>query len=276
MVQPGMVPMKKPPNGMVWAGLILLIVGVAAGIGFGVYGTTVIINDLQVLSGVRPGGTGSSQVTAAGCRDLYFFTDSGSLPSTTPTVTVKDPSGAEVTVSKAGCDATSTSSSASNFKVIGSFTAPSTGAYTLQVSSIPSGGATSRVAAGPPISEIAQKVILWFGLAVFFGGFLTLVGLTLLIVGLVRRSKAKRALAGPPPGAWGGPPGGHPPGGSYPPGPPGGGTYPQSGPPGGGTYPPGPPGGGHPPSGLPGAPGGVSGPAPGPAAPPVDPWKRNR
>ena len=269
MVQPGMVPTKKPPSGMVWVGLILLIVGVSAGIGFGVYGTTVIINDLQVLSGVRPGSTGSSQVTATGCRDLYFFTDSGSLPSTTPTVTVKDPSGNDVTVSKSGCDATSTSSSASNFKVIGSFTAPSTGSYTLQVGSISSGGSTSRVAAGPPISEIGQKVILWFGLPVFFGGFLTLIGLTLLIVGLVRRSKARRAMAGPPPGAWGGPPGGYPPGG-YPPGPPGGGSYPPAGPPGAPT------GGTSPPAGPPGAPGGLGAPPTGPAAPHVDPWNRNR
>ena len=205
-----MVPTKKPPSGMVWAGLILLIVGIAAGIGFGVYGTTVIINDLQVLSGVRPGASGSSQVTETGCRDLYFFTDSGSLPSSTPTVTVKDPSGNEVSVSRAGCDANSTSSSASNFKVIGSFTAPSTGSYTLQVGAIASGGSTSRVAAGPPITQIAQKVVVWFGLAALFGVVFSLIGLTLLIVGLVRRSKARRALAGPPPGAWGGPVGAPP------------------------------------------------------------------
>ncbi|MEZ5141256.1 MAG: hypothetical protein R2726_01875 [Acidimicrobiales bacterium] len=257
-----------------WVGLAMLVVGIAAGIGFAVYGTVVIVDELQFQAGVKPGTSGTVNVPEAGCRDLYLLASGGSLPSGAPTVTVRNPSGDDVTVSSSGCDANSSQATSTSFKIIGSFTASTPGAYTLQVGSV-SGAGTSEVVAGPPFTTLATKIAVWFGLAFVVGGLLALVGLIVMIVGLVRRSRARRALLGPPPGAWGGPGPGGPggPGGGWgaPPG--GAPTGPPSGP--SGAPPSGPYG--TPPSGPSGAP--PSGPygTPPPSSPPstpVDPWNR--
>jgi hypothetical protein len=244
MVQPSEIPVhKKPSSAAVWVGLILLIVGIAAGIGFSVYGGAVIINVIQ--GGVPAGTTRSVTIDATGCRDLYFFAETGTLPSADPKVEIRDPSGNTVNVSSRTCDDAGSTGSSTNFRIIGSFDAPTTGAYSVEVGTA-SGGSNTTVKPGPPLSEIGQQALLWFGLAFGLGGLLSIVGLTVLIVGLVRRGKARKRLAGPPPGAWGGPGG---PGG-----------YGQAG------YGQAPPGYGQP--------GGPGAPPPAPATPPPDPWNR--
>lgn len=199
-----------PSSAPVWVGFAMLVVGIAVGIGFSIYGTVVIINELQILSGVRVGSSGSVVVAEAGCRDVYLFAESGSLPSTDPKVTVSDPSGNSVDVSSSGCDRTSRDASSADFRVIGSFVAARPGAYTLKVGPV-SGAGSARVVAGPPLGSLVGKVLVWFGLAFVVGGILFVVGLIVLIVGLVRRSRARKARYGPPPGPFApGPPGVYP------------------------------------------------------------------
>lgn len=253
MVQPSEIPVqKKPSSAAVWVGLVLLIIGVAAGIGFSVYGGAVIINVIQ--GGVPTGTTRSITIDSTGCRDLYLFAETGTLPSADPKVEIRDPSGNPVTISSRTCDNAGSSGSSSNFRIMGSFTAATTGAYSVEVGTL-SGGSNTTVKPGPPLSEIGQQALLWFGLAFGLGGLLSLIGLTVLIIGLVRRGRARKRLAGPPPGAWGGPGGYGQPGYGQPSG-----------------YGTGQPGYGQSPGyGQPGAP---AGPPPGPAAPPPDPWNR--
>src|SRR5262245_42168696 len=117
------------------------------------------------------------------------------------------------------------------------FEPSSSGNYTLEFTNV----VPTDVVVARAIEDVVRSVLVWFGVAAL-GGAVLLAGIILLIIGVTRRGRAKRAAYaawGPPGGAWyqvnppqqWGPPGGAP---GYPP--PG---YPQP------QYPPpgyGPPG----------------------------------
>jgi hypothetical protein len=126
------------------------------------------------------------------------------------------------------------------------FEPPSGGDYTLEFT-----GVTTDVLVARSLEDVVRSVLVWFGVGAF-GGAVLLAGIVMLIIGVTRRGRAKRAAYaawGPPGGTWyqanppqqwGPPPGGQP---GYPPpgyGPPG---YPPQGypPPPPPAYPPGPP-----------------------------------
>jgi hypothetical protein len=121
------------------------------------------------------------------------------------------------------------------------FEPPASGDYTLEFSN----QAATTVMVARSLEDTVRSVLVWFGVGAL-GGLLLVAGIVMLVVGITRRSRAKRAAyAGwAPPGTWypgypppqWGPPGAGgpaspPPG--YPPGygPPGSGSYPPSSPP---------------------------------------------
>jgi hypothetical protein len=148
------------------------------------------------------------------------------------------------------------------------FEPPSGGDYTLEFTN----RVATRVIVARSIEDVVRSVLVWFGVGAI-GGAVLLAGVVMLIVGITRRGRAKRAAYaawGPPGGAWyqanppqqwGPPPAG---GGYAPPG------YqpqyqPQYQPPGYGP----PPAPGYPPAGYPPPP--PSYPPPPAASPPTAP-----
>ena len=105
------------------------------------------------------------------------------------------------------------------------FDAPSSGTYLLRFTN----PTRTTIIVSRSLLDALRGVWVWFGVGAF-GGFLLVVGLVMLIVGVTRRGRAKRAMYGgwgppppqwgPPPQQWGPPPtpGGPPPPWSPPPG----------------------------------------------------------
>jgi len=112
------------------------------------------------------------------------------------------------------------------------FDAPSGGEYDLTFTNTTS----TTVVIARSLSDAVRSVAVWFAVGAV-GGAVMVGGVIMLIVGIVRRGRAKRAMYG----GWGPPPGSGPPWSGYPP---------QSYPPPPGQYPPqwGPPGPPGPPS----------------------------
>ncbi len=266
------------PKGLVWAGAILMVLSAV----FGIFASTKVFGpaiDLINSPGMSyPGsemfplesGTYAVYERTGGASSGINFNRGGRTTLTPANVKVTGPGSSTVTVSQATTvqtinDNTSVYTAAVTFK------APTAGSYTVTIASS-SASASGSVLVGPTATSLGTRIAGWL-LGLIAAGLVFVVGFVLLIVGLVRRSRAGRVpwpgapgFAGYPGGPGAYPPGGYPPGG-YPPGPygprpgpsgPGAGPYPgPSGPgagpyPGPGGYPPGPYGPG---PGGPGAPG---------------------
>jgi hypothetical protein len=245
----------RRPGPALWLSILLLVLGVAGVVAsaFGI-GTAVLhsIVDAPVLT-----SPGKEQVVCrAGTYLLYVENGSNSLSATTASVTVTGPGGENVPVET---EATSQSFKKNGEQFSGElgFITSTAGTYTV---SVHTSGASVLVA--PSFTTAAQENIGWI-VGIFVSGILALVGFVLLIVGIVRRSRAKRAV--PYGGPWGGPPGsawppqpGGPQGGAWPGAPQGPGWPSQPGAPTGGWT--GQPGWAPPPN------------APPPPAAPPSPW----
>jgi hypothetical protein len=122
------------------------------------------------------------------------------------------------------------------------FEPPASGDYTLEFKPVQTSVIVAR-----SLEDVVRGVLVWFGVGAL-GGALLVAGLVMLIVGVTRRGRAKRAAYagwGAPAGTWYGqsPPQWAPPGTAAPGYPPP--AYPQSG------YPPAPPQGYPPPPAYP-------------------------
>jgi hypothetical protein len=295
---------KMPSSAGYWIGAILValsMVGgvVLVGIGFGRLISLTIGESIQVPSD-------TTRTLDPGKFKLYHSSSNYDSYDTNPVFTIVGPDGADVPVTDvAGADHPYYSSSRDS--TIATFTATQRGGYQIKTelrpdrpghaygsySSVP----TTRPRSGQPRLEIDQYTYpsyvnlaaadsevagqtVPFILSGFGGGFvLFVVGLILLVVTGVRRSRARKARTpprppGPPPGAppWasypppGGYPGGYPPPGPYGQPPPPGGPYGAPPPPPGPYGQPPPPGGpyGQPGPPPPGGPGPYGGPPPSP------------
>ncbi|MEZ5143842.1 MAG: hypothetical protein R2726_15185 [Acidimicrobiales bacterium] len=246
-------PAQKKGKGVL-IGIILIVLSfVVFGVGIGVG----VVSLAGVFSEFKTVGTGTSTVQLKSGEHSIYTSSSSFL--NTPDVKIKAPSGADVPVSSSSSSSSYTNNS-ETYYATGTFDAPTDGTYTVTVSPDSFSGSSgfssssrTTVAIGPPTSRIGAAIALGLGLlfgGIFLGGFLFLIGLIVLIVGLVRRSKAKNPPTTPY-GGYGGPgqpygtpgyaapsPGGVPGYASPPPAP------------GYGTPPPGPPGSpGAPPAG---------------------------
>ena len=123
-------------------------------------------------------------------------------------VTITGPSGEVPGTDYYGSDTTvSITKGSRTFTPEVTFSAPTSGTYTVEVGE---GGPTTEVLVGPPTSAVTGPFVV-IAAAFGFSFLVGTIGLILLIVGLVKRGRAKRARQGPPPGAYGGPGYGQPP-----------------------------------------------------------------
>ncbi len=247
-------PAVRRPGPALWLSILLLVLGVAGVVASAVgVGTAVMhsIVDAPVLT-----SPGKEQVACrTGTYLLYVESGSSSLSATTSSVTVTGPGGENVPVET---EATSQSFSKEGGRFSGQlgFVTSTAGTYTVTVHT---SGASVIVA--PSFTTAAQENLGWI-IGIFVSGILAVVGLVLLIVGIVRRSRAKRAF--PYGGSWGAPPG---PAWPPPPGAPQGGPWPGA--PQGPGWPSQP---GAPPGGWTGQPGWAPPPNAAPPIAPPSPW----
>ena len=246
----GAAPAKKP-KGLLVTGIVLLVASIVIFIGGIVWGAVSVATAVSDSPVFRSPG----QVTTtleAGEHALWTPDDGEFLFA--DDVTITGPGGDVTATTYFSTNTTvSVTKGSTTYTPEVTFTAPSTGSYTVVVA--PSGPSTD-VLVGPSTDVVGNTFVIIaasFGVASLVG----IIGVILIIVGLVQRGRVKRAQ-GPPPGAYGAP-------GSYPaPGQPG--PYGQPAPPAAPGY--GQPGYGQPP-GQPGPFGAP--PTPGPPGSPPHP-----
>ncbi len=277
---PGAADSKPPkPKGLVWTGIILMLVSAVLGTYAGVRAFKPAL-DLIYSPGMNFPGTGTFDLEA-GTYAVYERTGSapsgvtinqgGSTTLTATNVTVQGPGSASVVVLPATFIQTINDNS-SVYAAAVTFRAATAGSYRITITS----EKTGKVLVGLTAESLGSRIAGWL-VATLGAGFAFVIGFVLLIVGLVKRGRASRAhwqaTHGPP--GFAGYPGGP---GPYPPGPYPPGAYPPTSYPTGpyppGSYPPGAPG---PPPGRagappPGTPPGLPLVPPAEPPPPKDPW----
>lgn len=194
-------PTTRTGRSGVWVGAVLMVVGIVGGVALMVLGFVHLASVTNDSPQMHVPGTRSFSLDAG--EYVLYGSDSG---TTIGDVTVTGPSGDTL--------ATSTIYSLQTLTVDGRshvgfarFQAPTSGQYQFAV--VDRSGTvapTATMIVGPSaFGLVGATLALVFG-GLLGGGLVFLAGLIVLIVALVRRSRAKRsALAGPPPG-YGGPP----------------------------------------------------------------------
>jgi hypothetical protein len=241
-------PSRRPPGPGLALSLLVGALGVVIGI---VAVVAIIIPFADVFRSDAYGVPGTVHVSLDHERYTVYQRDVfgaafGTGRNLTPamlTVTAPDRSTVPVTYSRHN---ETIDRGGGEFRSVLEFEPPSGGQYTLEfTNTVP-----TEVVIARSIEDVARSILVWFAVGAF-GGAVLLAGIVMLIIGVTRRGRAKRAAYaawGPPGGAWyqanptqqqwGPPPGGPP---AYPPGyaPPG---YPPQG-----YAPPGPPPAAYPP-----------------------------
>lgn len=245
---------NKPPKGLLIAGIVLLVLGLG-GCGYGCTSVVGLVDDItDVASGsstVAFGQTTTLESDAGGAVILASSAD--------PNCEVVDDSGnpVELQAPSAGTSASIESTSGETLDLEYFFDTESGVVYQVTCQDALEGGSGEFVVVGLDLGKILTGFVGLGAGALFF-----IIGLILLIVGLVQRSRWKKRQG---PGAPMGAPGGYspPPPGGY------GGYSPTGGAPAPGTTPPPPGGSPLPPMQSPPPPGGpATPPPPGPGAPP--------
>lgn len=190
---------KLKGKGLSITGALLMVLGavlVVVGIVGTVSAAAKFVSDLGAVS-TTP-ATITRDLTAGTTYAVYVEATGGTGTNGDPftsdvsasDITVKGPDGSSITVNDMGSSTQTVDNNGSTFGALITFTAPTTGQYTIDVA-----GSGGRVLVAPDVLAIGKS----FALAAFIpvGILVGLLGLVLLIVGLVRRSSSKRALAQP-------------------------------------------------------------------------------
>ena len=192
-------PPKPKGKGFVVTGAILLVLGIVLGI-IGIAGAVgaaaKFVNDLGAVA-TAP-ATITRDLTAGTTYAVYVEATGGTGSNDDPftsdvsssDITVKGPDGSDVAVNDMGSSAQTVDTNGSTYGALVTFTARTTGQYTIDVA-----GSGAHVLVAPDALAIGKSfaVVAFIPVGVLVG----LLGLVLLIVGLVRRSSSKRALAQP-------------------------------------------------------------------------------
>ncbi len=190
---------KRKGKGAILTGVVLLVAGLLAVVG-GIIGVASAASSLVSEIG-SPSATPTSfnRVLNAGTTyAIYEVTSSGSGTSGDPylgsvrtgDVTVTGPDGNSVVVREPGLTTQTTQSGSDTFLVVATFDPPTTGTYTVEVST-----EGTTVALAPSLTALAGT-LRWIGLIVV-GVLLGVIGLIVLIVGIVRRSSSRKLAVDP-------------------------------------------------------------------------------
>ncbi len=185
---------KLRGNGLIISGIVLLVLGLVLGVIGAISlsrGIGGVVNSFDSFA--RPATAPEPIVVAldgGGTYQVYELARSSSLTSIGPSdITVLGPDASEVPVSEPSFpDQTIDDGSSQSFTAVAQFDAVRSGNYTVTVAS---DGVVFAV--GPGFGQLAGLGIGVIALLAAF--FVGLVGLILLIVGLVQRSKSKKQAA---------------------------------------------------------------------------------
>ena len=214
------VPAKlKPGLAGYWIGSLVIVLGIAAAIAWGVVGFVGLIHSVDDFARVPAEGGGTVRLDDG---DYVVYLESGSRTTgasgTDVSVDISDPDGESVNVRRYSTDLNYDFDDRGGVAVY-TFTADSSGDYAVTSGLVSAAGPSSaELAIGPSLGgRLVRTIVIPFAI----GGLALVVGIVLLIVTAVRRSGAKRRRDAETPRAFGGP-GGFPPAGyPNPPGAPG-------------------------------------------------------
>lgn len=201
---------KLPGRAGIIIGIALIVVGIIGGIALVVSGARDLVEGIDELEYLSIEAGGTVQIDEPGTIAVYAIRDSfssgggfstgGAYDGPPLAIAVTGPDGAGVPVSATTSSVTYQSSGVEGVQVA-TFGAEVPGAYRIEpVASGPLFG-YDRLAVGPELDLGSLGGIL---AGVFGGGLLVVVGIIVLIISAVRRSRARRSLR--PPTPYGGPP----------------------------------------------------------------------
>lgn len=224
LVMPQAAPVSPPapstpskPKGKVgiWIGILLIIVGIVLGIALVVAGARSLLSGFDDLQRVPINGGGVVRIDDVGTQTIYaerpttqggsgFSTNTYSTFAPDVAVRVIGPDGTDVPVNRGGSSEEYHYDGREGVK-IGSFYASSSGTYRI-VSRGQDGlgqGSWNSIAVGTGLEWSGIGAILG---GVFGGGLVVLIGIIVLIISAIRRSRSKKQGMQAPayPGAYGG------------------------------------------------------------------------
>jgi len=195
----------KPPGPSLRISIVLIVVGLLVGIPTLIAGVVPIARVFTASSRFEAPATVRVHL-GRGTYLVYEQTHSNSPFSTDNTVsitpadvTVFGPDNARIDVSERGDVRESLSENGDQFVDAVRFTTPAAGDYTISIRNV----APTAVLIARPLTDTIASVLVWFALS-GVGGLILITGIVLLIVGSVRRNRARSAFAyaAPVPPGW--------------------------------------------------------------------------
>jgi hypothetical protein len=206
-------PRRPGPN--LWLSIALIVAGLGLAIPTGIIAIEPLLDTLGSSPRFEVPGTATMHLDK-GNYLLYEKTGGNDfgLDSDEPTtigpddVTVRAPDGTEVQIYDRGSVTETITRAGDSYTGAVRFTTPSAGDYDVTVRNT----TAETAVVAPPITDTVEDALGWFALA-GLGGLIFVTGVVLLIVGIVRRSRASRPqYAGVPytryPAGWYPDPGG--------------------------------------------------------------------
>jgi hypothetical protein len=196
---------RRTGTAIVWVGVVVIVVGIVGGIVLLVSGVTSLTGALSEASRVSIPAGGRVPIESPGHRYVYAVgagidSSQGATFATVEdqvVLSITDPNGRPVPFVLSRSSTTFELNSEA-LRLVGEFDAEEAGFYTITPVVGDGGGRYQQVAITPHRLADDTKAILT---GVFGGGIAVLVGIVLIVVGAVRRSRAGRLLA--PAGGYG-------------------------------------------------------------------------
>lgn len=184
MTNPGVTQATKRPGPHLAVALVVIVIGTVMGIGGLAEGISNVVHDVKGIA------TGISPVTVhrhldTGTWEVYAGDDSQGLPPTAVTVTASD--GTSIPVRGPGGTTETLTSGGRSYVGQVQFTITQGGEYDVQVNGDPG----TPILLSKSFGDLAKHAAGWFVL-MGAGILVGILGVILLIVGIARRSRAKR------------------------------------------------------------------------------------
>ncbi|MGN6695344.1 MAG: hypothetical protein ACTHN0_14305 [Aquihabitans sp.] len=212
---------EKPKGAIgIWIGILCIVGGVVLGVLLVIGGVRSFADGIDDLQRVPINGGGIVRIEDTGSQSVYAerpsFGSSGFSSGTSfsgygPNVAIRviGPDGQDIDVTTSSGSETYTLNQKEGVK-IGAFNAPVEGEYRVVTRLQDNNGNWQEIAVGHALELSGLGAIAG---GIFGGGLVVLIGIILVIVFAVRRSRSKKRInqaSGPYPGAYGGPGGGWP------------------------------------------------------------------
>lgn len=208
---------EKPKGAIgIWIGILLIVGGIVLGIVLVVAGARSLVDGFDDLQTTPINGEGIVRIEETGTQTIYAerpnygggssFNTGTTFSGYGPNVVVRviGPDGNDVPVSTGGSNETYTVNDREGIK-IGTFSASAEGEYRIISRAQDNNGNWNQLAVGQALDISGIGAILG---GVFGGGLVVLIGIIVVIIFAVRRSRSKKRInqaSGPYPGGYGAP-----------------------------------------------------------------------